>query len=804
MSENSSDSESSCGWTIINHEGSDIETLHTEHSDANADLTLEHRDAFVQELEPANPERQSDLYCNETSASTVEIFLQASEERHPASEDVPSCSLSATAATAPPDEFCHQEQRALAADGRGEATSDDSDIVTLETPRVDEIGPFVDDMADSGDINMSSSSSSQYTFSKPDPVFPSRHSTDESSNDEASDDSGPALRHRRSKKPSTSTSELDSKGETDDSTPPEPGTAARPARSLNKCVVLALVVAISMGFGHFYGSLQILERQKHVEKIHEHELNDVKEDLFQCQKDQIAVVEEQIETNDLETLKTEEDNEKLSMENQYLRNSLNKGEAAFSLLQEELRKLREQIRNLEEKGDDDLIKSENQKLRTYLKEERQKLRSFLTHKETLLAEAQTLRKELDNERQITKSLKLELEEIRNRRSPDTSQDTADNGQEIEHMRERLSDLENKLNFEQQRSDLWERLYIEAKGQNEKLEGRNPPGSQENEQSKQHKGKKKKDTFYNSVKDTFDAMKNSTKEFVRHHKEKIKQAKEAVKENLKKFSDSVKSTFRQFKDSTKNMFDKNRKKYGEKRREETKEAHTVRRQYMQDSEDRYEKSATGQQEYERLKYDNTDIEDETAWKFSRGKKTKSEQCTYKKGCSGVFECAHQESFSLFNKVLDPVRMEEFNQLIQTYVQGQVDNFRHWHELNQFINRFFQNGVFIHDQMLFTDFVNDVEDYLGDMKEYTGDNAGIFEDLDEFVYSHFFGNAYSAPYGPRKPDNPPHKQPGTNRKEQKNQRNQYRREGKWNRHGRANGRHMANVEIDLGQLPFDPKY
>lgn len=33
---------------------------------------------------------------------------------------------------------------------------------------------------------------------------------------------------------------------------------------------------------------------------------------------------------------------------------------------------------------------------------------------------------------------------------------------------------------------------------------------------------------------------------------------------------------------------------------------------------------------------------------------------------------------------------------------------------------------------------------------------------------------------------------------------KREGKWHKHGRTNGRHMANLEIELGQLPFDPKY
>ncbi|KAM8972262.1 cell cycle progression protein 1 [Pelodytes ibericus] len=799
--------------------GSDIETLPLENGEACSYFTSEQSDAFAEELEPDKAEGQQELSTKENSDFAAELSLQTTEETLIAPEDFSSPIISAAVAATPPDEIPYQQEKKLSDYSLCEAVSEDSDIVTLETPGVDESGPLEDEVAalehkitDMGDINLSSSFSSQYTFSNTDPVFSSQHSPDESSNDEASDDSGPALRRRRSKKPSVSAPESETKVPADQPIFSELSTPVRVGRSLNKCIILALVIAISMGFGHFYGTIQILERQKHVEKIHEYELNDMKDDLSQCQKEQEATVEHKTESDDLATtLKTEIENKMLSQENQYLRTSLKKGEEAFSLLQEELRKLREQIRNLEEKGGGDLVLSENLKLRTHLKEEKQKLRSFLTQKETLLAEAQTLRKELDNERQITESLKVELEQMSSRRSPDINQDPVKGSYEIEHMRERLSDLENKLNFEQQRSDLWERLYIEAKEQNEKLETETLHDSQDKGHARESKGKKKsKDNFFNSVKDTFDAMKNSTKEFVRHHKEKIKQAKEAVKENLKKFSDSVKTTFRQFKDSTKTMFDKNRyKKYTDRRREESKEAHTVRREYKSFSEDMDPNKATANQYNDDLKNDKRpDFEGEPAWKSNHGKNTNSEQGTNKKGCSGVFECAHQESFSLFNKVLDPVRVEEFNQLIQTYVQEQVDNFRHWGELDQFINRFFQNGLFIHDQMLFTDFVNDVEDYLEEMKEYQTNNAGVFEDLDEFVYRHFFGSAYSTPYGPRKPDkNPAFKDPEGSRhrkQEQKLQQHRFKREGKWNRHGRANGRQMANVEIELGQLPFDPKY
>lgn len=43
--------------------------------------------------------------------------------------------------------------------------------------------------------------------------------------------------------------------------------------------------------------MQIQERHKIVEKIREHELNDVKGDLYQCQKEQDAIAESKVGTS---------------------------------------------------------------------------------------------------------------------------------------------------------------------------------------------------------------------------------------------------------------------------------------------------------------------------------------------------------------------------------------------------------------------------------------------------------------------------------------------------------------------------
>ncbi|XP_008062712.1 cell cycle progression protein 1 isoform X2 [Carlito syrichta] len=745
MSENSSDSDSSCGWTVINHE--------------------------------------------------------AEEEK------------------IPEDSVCFG------------TASDDSDIVTLEPPKLEEIENqeviLVEEEAQSPeDINMGSSSSSQYAFCHPETVFSSQPSEDESSSDETSTQPSPAFRRRRARKKTVSTSESEEHLLAEQETEPSRESSKHQFSSgLNKCVILALVVAISMGFGHFYGTIQIQKRQQLVRKIHEDELNDMKDYLSQCQQEQGSFIDYKSLKENLATCWTLTEAEKMSFEtqktnlaaeNQYLRISLEKEEKALSSLQEELNKLREQIRILEDKGTSAELVKENQKLKQHLEEERQKKYGFLNQKETLLAEAKMLKRELERERLVTMALRVELQQLSASQSHSNSEspNVLAEKKEIAILRERLTELEQKLNFEQQRSDLWERLYVEAKDQNGKQEtDGKKKGSRGNHRAKN----KSKNTFLGSVKETFDAMKNSTKEFVRHHKEKIKQAKEAVKENLKKFSDSVKSTFRHFKDNTKNIFDeKSNKRCGATTEEATEKPRTVfsdylHPQYRAPTENQNSRGPTMQRDGRKVK--------PTHFEEFR-KNTNSQKCiaerdcrenyhSFRKDCSGVFECARQESMSLFNTVRNPVRIDDFRHVMERYLLEELNGFHHWKELNQFINKFFLNGVFIHDQKLFTDFVIGVKDYLKDMKEYQVDNDGVFEKLDGFIYRHFFGHTFPLPYGPSRPDK---KQRMVNiensrqrKQEQKHLQPQpYKREGKWHKYGRTNGRHMANFEIELGQLPLDPKY
>lgn len=410
--------------------------------------------------------------------------------------------------------------------------------------------------------------------------------------------------------------------------------------------------------------------------------------------------------------------QRLTADNQQLKSSLEQEENTLSTLQEELRNLRSKIQDLEAMGAElDLLPSENQRLKEKLGEEQQLIQSLRDQRGDMMVEAQTLRKELDQERKVTNELRREI----NRQSTHIPGDEKKARSDAKELQSRLIELERRLSFEQQRSDLWERLYLETKEERAK-------GDMESEKVKKPKGK---------VEETFDAVKNSTKEFVHHHKEQIKKAKEAVKENLRKFSDSVKSTFRHFKDSASTFINKARSFYKRKRDDRnTKESwqgryHKTHHKHSHKFDDSFQGNQNTRKTGDKVHKE-------------QGQNTRKANV---KGCSGIFDCANQESMSLFNKAMDPIRADEFYKLLHSYLQQEVEHFHHWKELGMFIKNFFHNGVFIHDRMLFTDFISRVEDYLADMQEYHGLDDDVFGDFDEYVYRHFFGESYTKSYGQR---------------------------------------------------------
>lgn len=84
-------------------------------------------------------------------------------------------------------------------------------------------------------------------------VFSSQASPDESSSDEGSSQCSPAVRKRRPRKRGVSSSEPEAPAGPEAEPPQEEQHKRQFSSGLNRCIILALVIAISMGFGHFYG-----------------------------------------------------------------------------------------------------------------------------------------------------------------------------------------------------------------------------------------------------------------------------------------------------------------------------------------------------------------------------------------------------------------------------------------------------------------------------------------------------------------------------------------------------------------------
>lgn len=240
MSENYSDSDSSCGWTVINHEGSDIETVTSENGSSNDNHEFVSEE-YVSLQEVEQPIELQAQDSTDGEIPVVDNTLSALEETQTVPEER--------------KEKVHDDSSCIG------TISDDSDIVTLEAPKGEETPSQEEAPADgeeapsSEDFNMGSSSSSQYAFSQPETVFPSQASDDESSSDETSNQSSPTVRRRRAKRRLISCSEAESGSPVGpEPEPPQEQQHKRQFSSgLNRCIILALVIAISMGFGHFYG-----------------------------------------------------------------------------------------------------------------------------------------------------------------------------------------------------------------------------------------------------------------------------------------------------------------------------------------------------------------------------------------------------------------------------------------------------------------------------------------------------------------------------------------------------------------------
>ncbi|XP_028298985.1 cell cycle progression protein 1 [Gouania willdenowi] len=795
MSETSSDTESSCGWTIISNEGSDIETLVPEAAVENEARPLEHPPVEEEKPESSGVCVEEDASFDDTPGEqTLDETLYASKAE--AEDD--------TAEKVPVSSF-----------------SDHSDIVTLGD--VKDHNYTEQEAAPTDDLYLGMSCSSHYAFTPADPVLPAQKLTlanTSSSEDEAKKSPYTVVRRRRLRKNTTSLTDTNmedvmpesnpseeekvAKEQSDQEEEPDNAPAAVHTHSrcrsiLITCVLLTPLVIFCMSVSRLYDNSDSITWESEYEEFfccHD-DFDDIPVNFGEA--DYMEPTEESYDINEvspesagnkaqrdaMQALLTKEAEERkripsnyewLMADNQQLKDSLEHEKKSLATLQEELRKLRSQMKDLEKTGAGaEVLLLENQMLKEQLEEEKQLIKNVHMQMEDAMSEVQMLKQKLERERKVTDQLRRDLNALKSQ-IPEEEM-----GSEAEELRSRLSALEVRLSYEQQRSDLWERLYVETK--EERAKG-----------DTDSKVKKTKSGISGKVKQTFDAVKNSTKEFVLHHKEQINKAKQAVNENLRKFSDSVKSTFRHFKDSASTFIHKARGFYNKKHEKDTKESWQRRQKPLQKQEFTFHSSHNTRKSGDKVQQEGG----------------QSHQKPNIKDCFGVFDCAYQESMSMFDKATEPIRADEFSQLLHSYVQQEVDHFYHWKELESFTNNFFQNGVFVHNQMLFTDFVNSVKDYLAGMHQYHSPDDKVFEDFDEFVYRHFFGKPYTKTYVPRGPFQRPNQDLKKESKAKHQQRKQQKArsrahsERKWSRSGGNADRHMADVKIELGPMPFDPKY
>ncbi|KAM9838766.1 pre-B-cell leukemia transcription factor-interacting protein 1 isoform 1-T2 [Aulostomus maculatus] len=100
-----------------------------------------------------------------------------------------------------------------------------------------------------------------------------------------------------------------------------------------------------------------------------------------------------------------------------------------------------------------------------------------------------------------------------------------------------------------------------------------------------------------------------------------------------------------------------------------------------------------------------------------------------GCSSVDDCATKEG-------LYPVELSEFEELLEGYLSKlEGSSSENKNKIRKLTAEFFEDGVFIHDRVLFSDFAEDVADILEDMVDVLeeggqkGDDS-LEEEMEEF--------------------------------------------------------------------------
>nr|DBA13819.1 TPA: hypothetical protein GDO54_004857 [Pyxicephalus adspersus] len=473
---------------------------------------------------------------------------------------------------------------------------------------------------------------------------------------------------------------------------------------------------------------------------------------LQAQKEELEAL---LHGGDKETLESQQFS--IAAENVRLKEALLQEETGHLSAKEELQTLQEKLETLEAYAvDKEALISENTHLKAELQTSKTQIEGFLTQKETLVAESQMLRQELDKQRSLVVSIRQDLEAM-----------TSNATEGETKIPEQLSGMSRRLAMEAQRSETWEKKYVEHAQKSKELVG---------EEKKPHGRKEwKKGDKWSKASDSATPEEQVRKPHFKHGKEHGKKWMEDGQAE----SQHEEWKGKKYEDKQQWREKKHRHWEGEKSGEEDRERHPRESDSWKDkSKENRGKDSTrhpdneknwkdkhshhhhgeagdsfhprkGQKEFSEGHKHGEDTKREQGDK-AHGKehrhhdhnkfwkKLSDHQYRVPEGCSGLEDCARKDGIDLFNVDLKPVQRKQFEEILQNYLT-KSELSKHLPELVPLLDGFFEGPYFSHHKIRFKDFVDDVEDFLEDLARKETGNDDLVDDFERFVYTNFFGDA-----------------------------------------------------------------
>ncbi|CAN0079283.1 unnamed protein product [Lampetra planeri] len=226
--------------------------------------------------------------------------------------------------------------------------------------------------------------------------------------------------------------------------------------------------------------------------------------------------------------------------------------------------------------------------------------------------------------------------------------------------------------------------------------------------------------------TFEKMKTSAKAFFQKQKENFKHAKQAIGDKFQKMSDSFKSTFKRWKEKSKNFFEPKRGQ--EKNARSSKYTATMNEPSnvkQHNDKNKHENKRDAKNDANQRP---TVVPHDGSPGSKRAQKTSNNRKTSGADAAG--------------KPQDIVSAPEMLQILRHYLE-QIGKFRHWNDLEIFLNQFYRDGKLLRNQMNFEELVEAVQNYL-EVLGYGNKMRAFGSNLRDYIKRH----------GPMGHKDPPH--------------------------------------------------